>query len=125
MNYQISGTFYQTNPEQVQALLDSWLAGAQHRSRLFGHTWEFKTDQIVFHLETSDAKSAKYFLDTRFMGTNEESVKWTEGLVNALRAADILYLLSRVEFDDQDLDVGEEVTYTHPEFEVRYVPQGD
>jgi hypothetical protein len=126
MKHKIAGVFYQANLDQVKALMAGWLGAARDRARLFGHTWELKTDQLQFHLETSDRRLATYYMDAYLSGTEEESIRWTEGLVKALQAADILYLVDRVPLDDQEEPLEEaEVTYAHPELDARYIPQQD
>jgi hypothetical protein len=125
MSHQITGTLFQTNRAQVQALLDGWLGETRHRARLFGHTWILTTDQVDFHLETTDPSSATYCLDVRMSGTRDECAAWTERLVAALQSADILYDVSREEYDERGEVLDGEVTYVHPEFEARYVPSLD
>ena len=123
--HQITGTLYQTHRAQVQELLDRWVGETRHRFRLFGYTWERTTDQMEFHLETIDSRSATYLLNVRMSGSLADCVAWTERLVAALQSADILYLIGHEEYDEHSEPLGNEVTYAHPEFDARYVPPLD
>lgn len=125
MNHRISGTFHQASPARVEALLDAWLGGTTHRARLFGHTWEHRTDTLQVHVETCDADAAKYWLDVRMSGTREACAALAERLVWALDAAKIVYLVDRFEVDEHELQLEDEVTYAHPDFDTHEAREGD
>lgn len=121
MHY-ITGSLHQTNLAQVELFVAGWLGRTRQRHRLFGTTWEVESATMKFHLETLDPQRAKYHLHVELEASREDATRWIERMTSALLAADILYDIGHQELDGQGEDVGEEVSYFHPDFERRYVP---
>jgi hypothetical protein len=118
----ITGSFHQTNLAQVELFVAGWLGRTQQRHRIFGTTWEVESATMKFHLETLDPQQAKYHLHVELEASREEATRWVERMTSALLAADILYDIGHRELGGQGEDIGEELTYAHPDFERRYVP---
>jgi hypothetical protein len=122
MKHNLSGTLYQTNPEQVQNLLDTWIGDTHHRSRLFGDTWELQNDDFSLLVESADQTSQNFIIDLRFRKSMPDIKGWMDQMVKALVAADILFLVDYYEVDENDEQIGDDVSYSHPEFDQRYTP---
>lgn len=110
-------------PERLHQLLKEFLGELSFRSRLAGYQMFLEEPGLQFALETMHDDHPTYTLDVCYQTDSSGAETWVKELCKRLNDADILYLLGYVEEDAKGDEVGEERSFSHPEFDARYQPR--
>lgn len=119
-NFHIRASIYDVAPEALRDLLQECVGEITFRSRMVGYQFFYNSSYLTLSVETADDVQPTYNLDARFQGTEQDVEAWVKKMCMHLDGADILYLLDYVETDAAGEEIGEEVSFAHPDFDARY-----
>ncbi len=118
--FHIRASIYDVAPERLHQLLKALVGELTFRSRIVGYQMFYKDSTLQMSVETMDDVNATYTLDAHLQCDASGAEAWVKAICQCLEKADILYLLGYVEEDADGDELGEELSFSHPEFEARY-----
>jgi hypothetical protein len=118
--FQIRANIYDVAAERLHQLLTEVVGELSFRSRLVGYQMFLEKPDLQMSVETMQDEHPNYTMNAHLQSDVAGVAAWAKALCKRLEAADIFYLLDYIEEDENGEEIGEEFSFSHPDFEARY-----